>query len=260
MRFYLGTDRAHWLAVAQVPLFVSHRVLRLRKAMPRAVAPWVLDSGGFTELSTQGRWTISHQEYVDAVRRYVSEIGMLDWCAPQDYMCEPWIIERTGLSIPEHQDRTITSVLALRDEGLPVAPVLQGWTLPDYERCIERYRDAGIDLTDEPIVGIGSVCRRQGTSEIEHLLVALSGYGIPMHGFGVKKQGVARYGYLLESADSMSWSFRARREGSPLMPGCTHANCSHCLRWALAWYQKVVTDSEQPQQMHLTQRMVSSDG
>ena len=60
-------------------------------------------------------------------------------------MCEPFITTRTGLSVAEHQRRTVTSLLALRDldPGLPVIPVLQGWTITDYLRCADLLRARG---------------------------------------------------------------------------------------------------------------------
>jgi hypothetical protein len=45
---------------------------------------WVLDSGGFTELQRHGAWTVPLGTCVDAVRRYATEIGGLEWAAPQD--------------------------------------------------------------------------------------------------------------------------------------------------------------------------------
>ncbi len=89
MRFYLGTHKPHWLALVDFSLMVSHRTLAQRRTLPRARAPWALDSGGFTEIATYGRWTIPPQAYVEAVARYAAEIGRLDWAAPQDWMCEP---------------------------------------------------------------------------------------------------------------------------------------------------------------------------
>jgi hypothetical protein len=61
-------------------------------------------------------------------------------------MREPWIVERTGLSVREHQDRTVANfaeLCALWDKWdskfvgvcqatCPFMPVLQGWTLADY--------------------------------------------------------------------------------------------------------------------------------
>src|SRR5690606_6523505 len=114
----------------QVPLFVSHRTLARRKSLPTATCDWALDSGGFTELSMHGEWVTPQREYVTAVRRYAAEIGRLTWAAPQDWMCEPWLISATGLTVEEHQRRTIESVLSLREQAPEIAwvPVLQGWT------------------------------------------------------------------------------------------------------------------------------------
>jgi hypothetical protein len=80
------------------------------------------------------------------------------------------------------------------------------------------------------------VCRRQGTVEAGRILTALHEAGLRrLHGFGVKTLGLAAFGQLLISADSMAWSVDARRRGSPLA-GCTrHRNCANCLRYALAW-------------------------
>jgi hypothetical protein len=73
MIFYLGTHQVNWLASAGIPLFVSHRRLAPRRSLPLARERWALDSGGFTELSMHGRWTISPHDYVQAVTRYATE-------------------------------------------------------------------------------------------------------------------------------------------------------------------------------------------
>lgn len=77
------------------------------------------------------------------------------WAAIQDWMCEPWILEKTGLTLDEHQRRTIESLRVLRELApeIPWAPVVQGWAVADYLWHVEMYRDAGFDLTLEPIVG-----------------------------------------------------------------------------------------------------------
>lgn len=53
---------------------------------------------------------------------------MPEFVAPMDYMCEPAIIERTGLGIAEHCYRTVQNYLDLRQlaPSLPIIPVLQG--------------------------------------------------------------------------------------------------------------------------------------
>lgn len=247
MRFYLGTDNPAWLARTAVPLFVSHRRLAGRKTYPRAAGTWALDSGGFTEVSTHGRWLTTPEEYVSAARTYRDEIGGLAWAAPQDWMCEPWITEKTGMTVAQHQALTVANYLRLRDlaPDVPFAPVLQGWEYDDYDRCVELYDRAGVDLAAEPVVGVGSVCRRQSTGAIAEVFTRLHAYGLRLHGFGVKTVGLSRYGWALASADSMAWSYTARRQNIRL-EGCTHRSvrCSHCLRWALRWRERVLKGME----------------
>ncbi|SDZ53048.1 hypothetical protein SAMN05216215_10913 [Saccharopolyspora shandongensis] len=60
-----------------------------------------------------------------------------------------------------------------------------------------------------------------------------------MHGFGIKTSGLRDYGSHLHSADSMAWSYAARR--SPRLPGCTaHKNCANCPRFAFHWRERVL--------------------
>jgi hypothetical protein len=243
VRFYLGTHKTQWLGFPQfvdVPLFISHRALAVRARMPRAVTRWSLDSGGFTELSMYGEWRTPPGEYVDAVYRYTDEIGRLDWASPQDWMCEDVMLAKTGLTVEAHQKLTVESVCQLRAAApdLPFIPVLQGQAVDDYLDHVEQYAAAGIDLRAEPIVGVGSVCRRQATAEIGELVTELAATGLALHGFGVKKAGLLRYGQHLASADSMAWSFSARYE--PPMAGHTHKACQNCPTYALAWRDRIL--------------------
>jgi hypothetical protein len=243
--FLLGTHHPGWLTTAGVPLFISDRRLRSYRRLPHAAASWALDSGGFTELATHGSWDHgpTPEQYVARVRRYARDIGRLVWAAPQDWMCEPFILAKSGLSVAEHQARTIANYLQLRNlaPDLPFVPVPQGWTTGDYLRCAASYDRAGVDLAALPLVALGSVCRRQATGHADAIVAALRGAGITrLHGFGVKTLGLARYGHLLHSADSMAWSVAARR--SRPLPGCTrHRSCANCPRYALAWRQRLLT-------------------
>jgi hypothetical protein len=206
--FYLGTHQPGWLTTARVPLFISDRRLRGYYRLPRAAAPWALDSGGFTELSTHGTWAHgpTPAQYVCRIRRYTADIGQLAWAAPQDWMCEPWIIAKTGLTVGEHQRRTVDNLVRLRElaPDLPIIPVLQGWTAADYLRCADLYTAAGIDLTTERLVGLGSVCRRQSTTDTGRIITALHHIGVRrLHGFGVKTRGLGTYAAYLTSADCL---------------------------------------------------------
>jgi hypothetical protein len=206
---------------------------------------WALDSGAFSELSAYGRWTLTAERYVAAVRCYQLSIGRLAWAAPQDWMCEPSMVARTGLSVPEHQRRTVTNFLRLRQlaPDLPFIPVIQGWHADDYLRCVDGYAQAGVDLTAEPLVGLGSVCRRQGTPEIATIVTSLHERGLRLHAFGVKTAGLHRYGRCLVSADSMAWSFRGRH-----VHGCRHrrrgqrvpGSEANCPQFAQQWRRQLL--------------------
>lgn len=238
--FYLGTHETSWLATAGVPLFVSRRRLAARRTLPRAAAPWALDSGGFTELSMFGRWSITPREYSEEVRRYREEIGQLSFAAPMDWMCEPHVTKKTGLTVAEHQARTVANYLELQDlaPDLPWIPVLQGWRTWDYWHHVEMYAAAGVQLAALPLVGVGTVCRRQALASAAGIIQSLATvYGLRLHGFGFKKQGIRQCSAVLASADSMAWSAVARRE--PALPGHPHKNCANCLEYALLWREEL---------------------
>jgi hypothetical protein len=239
MRVYLGTHQPAWLAKELgVPLLVSHRRLVGRRSLPRASGPWACDSGGFTELSMHGRWRTTEHAYVAAIRRYATEIGRLDWAAPMDHMTEAHVLARTGATVRVHQQRTVSNYLRLRDlaPDLPIIPVLQGQSISDYHRCADLYEKHGIDLAALPLVGVGSVCRRQHTAEVEHIIRSLAARGYQLHAFGAKILGLGRFADAIASSDSASWSLRGRH-----VRGCTptHRSESNCLRFALDWYSRL---------------------
>lgn len=189
-----------------------------------------------------GKWSVTAEQYVDDVRRIVDDIGdNLVWAAPQDWMCEPHICEKTGKTVLEHQELTVQNYLDLRRIApeLPFIPVLQGWERSDYFRHVEMYASAGVDLRALPTVAIGSVCRRQHTQMAEELVRDLAGMGLRLHAFGVKTNGLKGMARHLQSSDSMAWSFTARR--SEPLDGCRHRNCANCLRYALKWRDKVLS-------------------
>ena len=222
MKFYLGSHFPAWLARVEVPLFISDVRIRDRKTFPRALTEWALDSGGFSEVSKHGGWTTSAKDYAARVKRYASEIGKMEWAAPQDWMCEPEIIKGnpakkikgTKLSVKEHQRRTVENFLELKSIApeLPFVPVLQGWTEGEYLDCMELYASHGIDLTKEPRVGLGSVCRRQSTIRVRVWVRQWASEGLKLHGFGFKVEGLSDgLAECLASSDSLAWSFQGRR-------------------------------------------------
>lgn len=223
---------------------VSRRTLTEYRTPPRARGVWVLDSGGFSELSLYGRWTVSAAQYAAEVRYYIDAVGRMEWAAAQDWIVEPFILEKTRLTLRDHQQRTVENYATLRAIApeVPWLPVLQGWATDNYLRHMEDYAAAGYDLTELPAVGVGSICRRQGTNEAVVVLSQLAARGLRLHGFGLKLRGLERVSGSLVSADSMAWSYDARRHANKTGAnycGAAHASCSNCLTWAETWYRRV---------------------
>jgi hypothetical protein len=244
MKLYLGTHMPSWLWRETPPLCIARQRLEQRNLanLEPMEGAAMLDSGGFTELSKYGRWTWTAREYIELADELHTRLGGFDWIAPQDWMCEPFITAKTGKSVREHQELTVANGIELRSLAphLPIRYVVQGYTVDEYLYCVDLYRSAGIDLAAEPLVGVGSVCRRQDTDEIHDVFRELYGAGLSMHGFGVKSAGFKKYGRYLTSADSLAWSFNARREQKPQLEclGRGHINCANCLRYAKRWYRE----------------------
>jgi hypothetical protein len=272
LAFILGIHKPAWLAEVAFPTMVSRRTLAPYRTLPEAKGPWVLDSGGFTELKLFGEWRLTVAQYIALVRRFAREVGNLRWAAPMDWMCERAIIQGseeegfvgTHLSVAEHQRRTLRNFLELRAGApdLPWIPVLQGWARGEYLDHLEAYARAGVDLTREPVVGFGSVCRRGATMPTVLLIAELLEEGIPLHCFGFKSEGIREIEALLQvvrarmsargarlrlSADSMAWSFHASHR--PPLPGHDqpgpgrpegHHTCANCLEYAALWRAKLL--------------------
>lgn len=195
--------------------FVS--VNRLRSRRTFQPDEWIMDSGAFTELERHGAYRHSVDEYAREIRRW-APTGTLLAAVAQDYMCEPFMLAKTGLTVADHQRLTIErydALLACGTDGVYVMPVLQGYAPADYVAHIRAY---GARLPPAAWVGVGSVCKRNGDpAAIEDVLLAIKRArpDLRLHGFGVKttalQSGLVQQ--LLHTADSMAWSFSARKQG-----------------------------------------------
>ena len=214
IRFYVGlhqpSDAKHFERS-----FISVNRLRGRKS-GFDVRDWIMDSGAFTEISTHGHYRHEVGEYADEIRRWHGN-GNLQAAVAQDWMCEPFIVKKTGLSVVEHQRRTVERYDALLDYDLPVhiMPVLQGFDPDDYRRHIEMYGDR---LTGGMWVGVGSICKRNGSpGDVLNVLAAVEQErpDLDKHGFGLKITALQHGGIrsILATGDSMSWSYAARMAG-----------------------------------------------
>jgi len=214
MRFFVGlhqpVDAQHFEAS-----FVSVTRLRRRQS-PVPAADWIMDSGAFSTIAAYGGYPEPVSEYADVIKRFALDGNLLAAVA-QDYMCEPWMLAKTGKTVAEHQALTIERYDALlaEDTGVYIMPVLQGYEPAEYVTHLRAY---GHRLAYGAWVGVGSICKRNSNPRaIEAVLSAIKRErpDLRLHGFGVKLTALASglVRQLLFSADSMAWSFAARMRG-----------------------------------------------
>lgn len=215
MRFFVGMHQPS--DAGRVPAaFVSINRIRDRKSA-FAVGDWIMDSGAFTTIAKHGGYPEPPAAYAAQIRRWAKNGNLLAAVA-QDYMCEPHMLAKTGLTVAEHQRLTVERYDALIADdvgGVYIMPVLQGYSPREYVEHIEMYGDR---LAHGAWVGVGSVCKRNGDPMSVLMVLLAIKHARPdlrLHGFGLKTTalmwGAVRT--LLHSADSMSWSFAARKQG-----------------------------------------------
>jgi hypothetical protein len=265
---FLTVNTVSWLwrdELADVPMCISRNRLAGYRSTPKParVPALLLDSGGFTELKNHGRWRLTPEQFLTEVRTHLAHIdgGQPIAVVQQDMMCEPIVIyggrskdgvfvgtrqyldpdEAMGYDelVHEHQRRSTENLVTLRRlaPDLHIVPVLQGFTRMQYARHAGMLEMAGVRLADEPLVGLGSVCRRQGTGEIDEIVRYFDTLGLKLHGFGVGIDGLALYGRRLASTDSNAWSYNGRRA----VKLCPHGVVKHeanCPVNARAWWDR----------------------
>ncbi len=195
---------------------ISINTIRKRKSAFE-VGDWMMDSGAFTQILKHGGYPNPPEDYAAEIIRW-STNGNLLCAVSQDFMCEPAMLQHTGLTVEQHQCLTIErydTIRAAVPSHIHIMPVLQGYAPAEY---VAHLKDYGDRLTPGMWVGVGSVCKRNGKpNAIEAVLRAIKS-GRPdlrLHGFGLKLTAFGNE-YVrenLESADSMAWSFGARHEG-----------------------------------------------
>jgi hypothetical protein len=226
MIFFVGIHQpsdAHRFAHCMISI---NRLLRLR-AKP-TIRRWLMDSGAYTTIDKHGGYPRPPEEHAERIWEYRG-LGILMAAVSQDYMCEPHMLERTGLTIADHQrltieryDRIKAHLHHLESRRLPgtpgapyLMPVLQGYAPADYVHHIRQY---GERLPRGAFVGVGSVCKRNSTpAAVLAVLLAIKAErpDLRLHGFGLKITAleIPEIAELLESSDSMAWSHHARKNG-----------------------------------------------
>lgn len=177
-----------------------HRLEKRRK--PVECGSVFIDSGAFTKLAKHGCYPEPVGVYAAQLHRlHTQGVVRIAVASCQDYMCEPFMLAKTGLTVLDHQrltieryDTLVTELDRLFDGAVPfeVLPVLQGFTIADYLRHIDMYGDR---LTPGMWVGVGSVCKRQGRpAVIEDLLCSIKEVrpDLRLHGFRREADGAAK--------------------------------------------------------------------
>jgi hypothetical protein len=219
--FYIGlhqpSDARH---VARCCIHIQRLAMRIK---PLGCAALLLDSQAFRVLELHGDHQLSPVQYAQAIQR-ACQLCPDVVAVTQDYMCEQYIFDcrerLTGrrYTIAEHQQQTIERYDAIRaalDPSIELMPVLQGYQPAEYRQHILDY---GARLAPGAWVGVGSVCKRNGDpNAIRDVLHVISSarHDLRLHGFGVKLTSLASptVRRLLYSADSMAWSYSARKQG-----------------------------------------------
>ena len=196
--------------------FVSVNRLWKRKSAFE-VKNWVLDSGAFSQIFKYGGFEKSEIDYANEILRW-KDNGNLLAAVSQDYLCEPEILDKTGMSVFEHQQKTLERYLRIKslvNEKVYIMPVLQGYMPKEYLNHLEMY---GNLLKKNQWVGVGSLVKRSNSPQMVWWIISEIKKKRPdlkIHGFGLKFSSLnyKPLKNLLYSSDSMAWSFAARKSG-----------------------------------------------
>lgn len=209
---------------------VSINVLERRRSI--AINNWILDCGGYTTILKYGKYPDNPETYARKINHW-SQYGNLVAAASQDWLCLPSHLERTGLTVDDHQRLTIERYEALDNlvSSTIILPTLQGLVATDYVSHLYQY---GNRLQFGQWVGVGSL-KGRSVESVEIVLAAIKSHrpDLRLHGFGCGLEYLASSTIfqLLHSADSMAWSYNARRRKRK----------SDCTITATDYYRKATT-------------------
>jgi hypothetical protein len=210
MHFFVGLHQPHDAHQFSAS-FISVNRIKNRKS-PFKVGQWIMDSGAFTEISKHGHYRNSVEDYAHQINRWKDNGTMLA-AVSQDYMCEPFILKKTGMTVRQHQTLTIERYDQLKQlTDARILPVLQGYKPTEYTEHVRMYGDR---LKFMQWVGVGSICKRNSDPKaILDVLRAIHRIrpDLRLHGFGLKTTALANAEIRshLHTADSMAWSYAAR--------------------------------------------------
>lgn len=244
MKLYLGVWNLKHARNAPHFMYSLRRLKERISPVPFDNMDWIMDSGAFSEINLNGKYTFTPDEYLHYVELHQPKLFFnMDW------MCEPFVLQKTGLTIKEHQERTIYNQIKIMDilDNYDIkgkfAGCIQGWITEDYLRHVDMLKDQGL-ITSK--MGIGSVCRRKSKIQILKILQAVK-QELPntkLHGFGIKTDILKEplVYECLDSCDSMAWSFAGRKINPKPCTNCEYPNaknCANCYHYMLKWYNNL---------------------
>lgn len=210
-----------------------------------------LDSAGFVAMTHYGKYLWSVEDYVE-----LAGIHSWAWWAQMDFCCEPEIADNQ-YAIDARVWASAYNLAYCRkvaktwkDSGADwlqePMPVLQGWSVKDYVRCIHLY-DEVLEGKWPALVGLGSVCRRpvlgtNGLLEIVSRLTSELPTHVGLHLFGVKGSSLPKLGNRVVSIDSAAWQYRARMIALESGESCTTVLKEKIMR---DWYRKQMSSQKQ---------------
>ena len=165
MIFFTGIHNLTHASKVDYSFISINRLIKRKKDF--GIRTWIMDSGAFSQVLTEGEHSLTAKEYADQIKRW-SRCGILVRAVAQDYICIDSILEKLGRTVEEHQEMTIRNYVDLiqetKDCDVPIMPVLQGYEPEEYTTHVQDY---GSLLKANAWVGIGSIARNASPITID---------------------------------------------------------------------------------------------
>lgn len=172
-----------------------------------------IDSGGFQLIGKFGEYPFTTDDYVS----FVNKISP-DYCATLDYPCDGLdrIMPHIKLTNKERIERTVNNSISILDHDVDakVIPVIQGYSLDEYQYCLDRLKEQGLMRGR---MAVGSVCIRKRKQEVKDILRLIRKCtSAKLHVFGLNMVFLHddEIRTLVDSFDTFAWFFRASRYGA----------------------------------------------
>lgn len=162
-----------------------------------------MDSGAFTQLKKYGDFKLCVDEYLDIVNKF----------NPLFYVSQDYLVERTDSpnTVQTKQENTVNRFISLWARKQNVIPVIHGSSVEQYRNHLKMYQ-----FPQGEYIGVGSLVGQKISFKVNVFnMLKEERPDLLLHGFGFKQQELCNSTLrsMVYSADSMAWSFIARRKG-----------------------------------------------